>query len=93
MKTLTNGTICVDKSGSVGIIGDELANGVIFFPFDHDGNTAVGKLVEPESLAQATKAQIPASRMLPDAQLADLGYVDAATPPPLPSYSRFDKAE
>lgn len=91
MKTLTNSLICTNQSGKVGIIGDMLGNGIMFYKFDTDGNTGEGELVQAETLKQATRDQIPASRMLPDAVLDELGY--EAAPKAQSFSSRFEKPE
>lgn len=87
MKQLENSTICVDQSGTVGILSD----GAVFYPFDADGNTSTGPVVDLATLKQATREQIPASRMLPDAVLDELGYAAA---PEVKTFARsLDKAE
>ena len=86
MKTLENSTICVDPAGTVGILSDS----AVFFPFDADGNTDKGHVVDIATLKQVTRDQIPASRMLPDAVLDELGYLPA---PAAKSFARASKGE
>lgn len=75
---LQSSLICVDKAGRVGIIADMAPGGAKFAYFDKDGNTEAPVTVPYEDLTQATQAQIPASRRLPDAQAIELGYITAA---------------
>lgn len=88
-REIENSLICVNRNGAVGIVAAITAGGAIFYPFDKNGGTEEGSLVAIGDLKQADASQIPASRMLPDAQLIELGYLDdpdlKQTPPALPA--------
>lgn len=78
MGEIRNSLICVDQKGNVGIVSELGGSSAVFYPFDADGNTGEPVQTPIADLTQATMEQIPASRALPPAQAAELGYTSGA---------------